>query len=497
VFNKQLNRQCNRDSKYPALHEYQKVGALFLASNKRAILGDVMGLGKTVQSIAALSHLDNARAIVLCPASVKFQWVREVEKFSDFKAIAIDGDKQKRMGIYGQVANYDIVVINYELLYSDYDTVMELSPQFNVLIADEAQKLKNHDTVIHKMVRGTKRASKGGKVYKGFHQEYMWFLTGTPIENSPMDLFNLMNILDSRVFTSVWHFRRRHVVFGKFNNIVGWQNYEEITRKISPYILRRTIKDVSVELPEAIVSDTTVPMNDDQYNIYEVLRSDFRRCIEMLREGHPMDERMTNRMRTIMTTMMLVADSPELLYISESKYAQKVIRKAQVTPNNKPSPKVEWICDHIESLIENNKNAQAVVFTRSSKFMNIVRRELEGRKITCTTLSGDMNTKSRQESIDTFTSGEVSVFISTEAGSRGINLQCAATLINADIPWNPAVLEQRNGRIVRIGSKHEHAFIYNLYSVDSIDERIRQIVYEKKVTISEILDTDILSQFAS
>jgi SNF2 family DNA or RNA helicase len=166
--------------------------------------------------------------------------------------------------------------------------------------------------------------------------------------------------------------------------------------------------------------------------------------------------------------------------MSDSGFAKKLVKSLKPTKTElKKSAKLEWLEDFVREGLENNGDEQFVIFTRSEKFLRLISERLSFT--TVVTLSGDMGAAEREASRLIFTQGDAHVFVLTDAGSRGLNLQCASTLINADVPWNPAVLDQRNGRIIRLGSKHDHVRIINLYSRDSIDERIRDVIYRKSL----------------
>jgi SNF2 family DNA or RNA helicase len=470
-------------------YPYQWLGANFLMQKKRAMIADEMGLGKTMQAIVAFRMLKEkdpkARAVIFTPASLKFQWAGEIERFTDMNAVVVHGDSGARDEIYKQISydkSIDIVIINYELMYYDYMTITELvNTMCNVMILDEAQKVKNWDAQISKMFKGKKATKKDPSEYAGLRSEYIWLLTGTPLENSPDELFNLFSLIDPEILGNYWAFRKNHIVLGRFNQQIGVKYKDRIHAKIAPYMLRRKVSEVEQNFPEVRYDDILLDMEPFQARCHELIREDM---LDMMSKGDTSDDVIMGRL----ALLAMVANSPELLTLSESKFARKLIK--ELKPPMKEltkSPKLDWIEDYVKEMLSNDAKAQVVVFSRSEKFCRLILERLK-KHGEVRMLSGSMDAEERELSKQSFVRGEAIAFVSTEAGSRGLNLQCAGSLINADIPWNPATLAQRNGRIIRLGSSHDHVRIINLCSRDSIDERIRRVIYDKSALADQIIE---------
>lgn len=459
---------------------YQWVGGNFLYKKKKAMIADEMGLGKTMQAIVAfmLYKRDhpNARAIVFCLSSLKAQWVSEISKFTSLSATYIDGNKKQRAKQYDDFVNNDIdmLAINYELMYHDYETILELvKGNCNVLILDEAQKIKNWKSKISNMFIGNDE-------YEGLKAECVWLLTGTPIENNPEELFNLFKFIDPKVLGNFFAFRNRYRVLGRFNQPLGCKNQAELHNRISPYMMRRRIKDVSNEFPEVMYSNVYLPMSPMQARMHEATRIQLQAMIE--------SNASSEAKQGMLSILMSIANSPELLTMSDSWMAKKLLRELKPKKTElQKSEKLEWIVNYVKEMLANDINAQVVIFTRSARFLELIVKALE-KICVCVVLKGDMDAEAREASRVDFVNGKATAFVSTDAGSRGLNLQVANTLINADLPWNPAILQQRNGRIIRLGSSHSNVRIINLYSVGSIDERIGEVIYNKQLISDQIID---------
>ncbi len=487
-------------------YPFQWVGANFLVHIKRGILADQMGLGKTLSAIAAIllarKDMPNARTVVFCPASLKYQWLSEIQRFTDLRAIVIDGTPKQREKLYADFLDTeaDIMIVNYELLYQDYNIISGFVNDYcDIMIMDEAQKIKNWKSKISSMFKGLTVKNKETKeievVYGGFQTEYLWMLTGTPMENSPEELFNLFSVIDPDILGNFWAFRNRYIILGSFKQVLGYKNHAELHARIAPYMLRRKRNEVEVEFPSESYSDITLSMTPFQARIHEVIRATIDEMLhtqdftdisadELDAEHADDSDAMVGRI----ALLMAVADSPELLTTSSSALAANILGRLRHTQSElTASPKLDWIEDYVRDLLDDDVANKVVIFTRSTKFQQLIVKRLSGFAWV-TTISGDMNAKGREESRLAFTEGGANVLVSTDAGARGLNLQVASTLINADVPWNPAMLEQRNGRIIRIGSQHDRVRLINLYSKDSIDERIRQVIYNKVSTFNLIIE---------
>lgn len=472
-------------------YPYQWIGSSFLYKRKKAMIADQMGLGKSLQALISFLLLkrDNhgARAVIFCPASLKYQWASEIQKFTNLRSTVIDGDKDTRFAQYvGQPDGSDILIINYELMYHDYDLIKAIvNDMVDVMILDEAQKVKNWKAEISKMFKGHEEKDKETKevtqVYEGLHTKYVWMLTGTPMENNPDEIFNLFTLIDPDILGAFWAFKQKHIILGKFNNVLGYKNLDKLHQKLSPHMIRRRICDVDQEFPEVRYESVVLDMQPLQRRLHEVIREDLLR---LLQSGNASDELIQGRI----SLLMMVANSPELLSMSESKFARGMVKAVGAKPSElKDSPKLTWLEDFIKETLSEAPDTKFVVFTRSEKFMRLINDRLL-KFTTTTTLSGSMDALSREESKIRFVDGDSHVFISTDAGAKGLNLQVASILINVDVPWNPAVLEQRGGRIVRLGSMHKRAHIINLLSKDSIDERIQQALYLKSSNIQLVVE---------
>lgn len=470
-------------------YPFQIVGASFLHDIKCGVLADDMGVGKTVQAIAAIHRLWKEgkvnKVLVICPSSVKYQWVNEVEKFTYHKAIAIDGSPQQRKQQMEQFAHGDtylFAITSYELVRNDVDQLREI--QVDAIVADEVHRIKNY-------------ATKVSQALKQLDAPYKFGLTGTPIQNKADEVYSIFEWINPMVFGTYWGFRRRYVAtaekFGKRNVPIGYKNLGELRRRVGSYMLRRLAKDVAQDLPEIVYNTYRIPMTPEQQRLQDAIYEDVRELLDEIREfyqhqsgqsiesEHPKE----NQMLGFINLLLAVSDSPDLLRMSDSG----MVKRYQALLDQKSkSPKLdelEVICrEQIES-----GNKKIVIFTQFARMQQLIVKRLEEKIGRCVIINGTMKPADRQAAIDQFWyNDEVYFLVATDAANYGINLQCANMLINVDLPWNPAVEAQRAGRIRRIGSQFNTVRVINLITEGGIDERIEQALYRKRQLASQIVE---------
>lgn len=517
--------QQERPQPYP----YQAQGAEFLYKTKRALLADEVGLGKTPQALIAaervLSDIQSSRpgmrglAIVLCDASTKLQWAREAERFTSLKPAVVGGTKKQRYAIYNRVDEYDLLIANYELVRQDpalqelmigtqallrklnyrfrrlrderkkqkildslEDLVYDPIPAADLLILDEAQRVKNYKTELFTYAR-----------WASEEVPYVFLLSATPLENNLDELYTLFRLIDPNILgADPEKFRREYMVIGRFGQKTGEKRWKwpELHRKVKPYMLRRTRKDVGLELPSVQIFQ--VPLEPTR------LQLDLNRALwDELELAYEQRYRYPDKPMGVMSLMVSVADHPGLLLLSGSSIAKRLVSELKV-PRNPASPKVEWVRDHIWARLRDNPESKVVIFSSFERMVTLLAeaceeavrealriRDAAGKVVR---LTGAENQTQRDQAVRAFTEGDALVFLATEAGGRGLNLQVADTLINVDLPWNPSRVVQRIGRIRRIGSPFTDLRIYNLITEGTIDERIASVHMEKGSLFRHVID---------
>ncbi|MGG1071274.1 DEAD/DEAH box helicase [Priestia megaterium] len=465
-------------------YEFQQQGISFLAHVGSGIIGDDMGLGKTVQTMGAAHMLWKQgkvkKVLVICPSSLKYQWSSEIDKFLGHKNIVIDGKntKEKKNAFLKFInGSYLFGIANYELVRNMADMMKEF--HYDVIIADEAHRLKNKESQTYKAI-------------KSLPSTYRFASTGTPLQNNVEELYALMEWVQPGLLGKITEFRKKYIVyaskFGRRYVPIGPKRLGELRRIISPYMLRRLKKDVAKDLPPMIFHRRDVEMNNDQSALYNKIQEDFLALLEELssqqvngrydEEGNWVEEKRKKEDQVLGYLYMMVASSDHPLLLTMggggmSKHYQNLI------PEKVKSPKLNELVDICKERIESGVQ-KIVIFTQFAKMQSLIVEELS--KIgKVAVLNGAMSSAQRQEQLVTFKDDpDYKFFILTDAGNYGLNIQFANTLINYDSPWNPAVFEQRAGRVHRIGSTHNVVDIISLVTLGTIDEKIQETLEEKR-----------------
>jgi len=437
--------------------KHQEDGIKFLMKNKKCILADDMGLGKTYQSIVAALESGAERVLIICPSSLKINWMREVQNFCDDVSIIT--------GTYWDPARFTI--INYDILknfhtvkeknkeYEDWELRREIA-DFNpdLLILDEAHYIKNHKS---------KRGAILKDLSKNFSCERVWLLTGTPIANRPMDYYNLLSIIDSPITNNWVHYAKTYcegMRFRKGGKYVwvtkGASNLDELASKTKRTILRRKKEDV-LDLPEKLI--TPVYLELENVDGYKSVWEDYlsKRKLEG-KKGNPARDLVE---MTLLRTFIAMETVP-------------------------------YSIEKAEEALELNK--KVIIFCNFNGEMDAFNRHF-GNKAVC--VRGGMSDKQKQLSVDRFQEDDsCKVFVGQiKAAGVGLTLTKAEIVIMNSLDWVPGNHEQAEDRAYRIGQK-ETVNIYYMLMDDTIDTLVWDILNEKKKIIGTIMgEDDIINEF--
>jgi superfamily II DNA or RNA helicase len=433
------------------LYPYQMRGALFLACRGRAILGDDMGLGKTVQTLAAVELLVRERGIervlVVAPASVKYQWETEIRKYTGRAVQIIDGTVPERRGLYRQPTFYRL--INYEIAVRDLDELNAWQP--DLIVLDEAQRIKNW---VAKTTRAVKR----------LRSRYAFVLTGTPLENKLEELYSIVQFVDDRRLGPAFQFLHDHRLLDENGKLLGYRNLDKIREKLTPILLRRTREEVLSQLPARTDTTVYVEMADAQRGPY----AEHSHTLARLLQKKYLTEIDRRRILASITNLRMLCDSTFLL-----------------DQQTKVSPKLEELEELLRELLFSGPH-KVVIFSQWETMLRLAAEVVEKLGAGFAVLHGGIPGKERRGLLERFREdGDCRVFLSTDAGGTGLNLQAADTVINLEVPWNPAVLEQRIARVHRMG-QHRPVQVFNLVMRDSIEERVLRTLAVKRSLFTEI-----------
>lgn len=440
------------------LFPYQKEGVRFAFRAGKSIIADEMGLGKTIQALSTAELMRKEgmveTVLVVCPTSLKYQWKREIERLTKGKSVMVmEGDHLARRQAYNESAAYKIV--SYNSLCNDIKILGSVST--DILIMDEVQRLKNWNTQIAKAMRRVV-------------SNYSVILSGTPLENKLEELFSIAELADQYCLGPYYQFKENYIVTDNNGRTIGYKGLNEVGNKLSGVMIRRRKKDVALQMPERRDMNLFVPMTEEQRNMHEDYKTILARLLQKWNHYHFLSEQDRQRLLLTLSKMRMVCDSS---YILDQK--------------TRFDTKVGELRNILTSLLSSPEE-KVVVFSQWERMTRLVARELDDMGIAYAYLNGSIPSEKRRNLVSDFTdNADIRVFLSTDAGSTGLNLQAAATIINIDLPWNPAVLEQRIARIFRIGQK-KNIQVINLIAPDSIEEQMVGKLRFKSSMFEGVLD---------
>jgi len=440
-----------------SLYPYQREGVLFAARAGRSLIADDMGLGKTIQAIGACEVLARAsgaeRVLVVCPTSLKYQWKREIETFCDRSAVVVEGLSAPRAALYAAEAFFKIV--NYDVVHRDLEAIRRWQP--DVILLDEAQRIKNWNT---------RRA----KSIKKLDSKYAIVLTGTPLENRLEELHSIVEFVDRFRLGPMFRFLAEHQRTDDNGRVVGYRNLDRIGRTLEPVLIRRTKKQVLQQLPERLDKNYFVPMTAEQMVHHEENREIVAKIAAKWRRFGFLPEADQRRLMIALQNMRMSCNSTYLLdrqtdYGVKADEMVAVLQEAFERPNDKAVVFSQWLGTH-EILLDRLKSA----------------------KLGYVLFHGRIASKDRRTLIQQFREDpDCRIFLSTDAGGVGLNLQNAATVVNMDLPWNPAVLDQRVGRVHRLG-QHRPVRVVNFVSQGTIEHSMLSVLSFKQSMFAGVLD---------
>ncbi len=450
-----------------SLFPYQEEGILFATKAGRSVLADDMGLGKTIQAItwAVLlqKYLHTQKVVIVCPTSLKYQWKSEIEKFTDGNTVTvIEGNPLVRQELYKNDQSY-FIIVSYHIAGNDWAYINQM--QADAVILDEAQRIKNWKTKISQNI-------------KRLRSPYSLVLTGTPLENKIDELYSLVQYVNPFLLGSLQQFLSAHSVRDPLTGkATGYTGLNEIGSKLSGIMLRRTKKEVLKQLPSRMDKNLFVPMTPKQSEIHEECKNSVASLMDKWGRFGFLSEEDRQRLMNMLNMMRMVCDTT---YIIDQKTNHQT--------------KLDELFNILDELFE-MEDEKVVIFSQWERMTRLVAEELKTRKIGFEYLHGGIPGKHRESLFKNFNNDpQCKVFLSTDAGGVGLNLQAAANLINLDIPWNPAVLEQRIGRIYRMGQK-KNVSITNLVAQGTIEHKMLTTLKFKSEVAAGILDNGADSIF--
>jgi len=462
------------------LHPYQEDGAIFLARRGRAFLADDMGLGKTLQAIVATLLMRRTagikKTLVVCPASLKHQWAREIEKACGETARVVEGSRTMRASAYRRWKHV-FLILNYELALRDLDAVRAAKAELVVL--DEAQRIKNWET-------------KTAKAIKELQSPFAFVLTGTPLENRLSELHSLVEFLNPRALGPRWRLLPFHAVSEPGGKIVAYEALDLLRSRLSGFFLRRERSEVLDQLPPRTDNVFWTEMTPAQLRPY---RRHARKVAALLAQNRPLKTAEVRLLLQALTSMRILCNAWAQYEWDRAEPRLKGAPTEDVDLRWIQSPKLEEFSHVLDDLLE-RPGAKVLVFSQWERLLrlahHVVKPLLDRRGDRATVFHGGLDARARTQMIDQFRTDETTrVLFSTDAGGLGLNLQDAASVVvNLEVPWNPAVLEQRIGRVHRMGQR-KSVQVLHFVTRGAIEERVRQVVENKKALFDGLLVDEV------
>jgi len=441
------------------LYPYQREGALFACRAGRCLLADEMGLGKTVQAIAAAeimaTHAGVARVLIVCPTSLKHQWEREIGRFVAGRSVqVVGGFRARREQQFSAPSFYKIV--NYDTVAHDLDLIRNWAPDLVVL--DEAQRIKNWQT---RTARSVKKVS----------SPYAIVLTGTPLENRLEELVSIVEFVDPHRLGPTFRLLHDHQVReDDTGRVIGYRDLDRIGQTLRPILLRRRKAEVLDQLPSRLEKRFFVPMRPEQQRHHDENREAVARLVAKWRRSHFLSEADQRRLMSALQNMRMACDSTYLL-------------DGTTDVGDKPDEIATLLGDVLEE-----PGVKVVVFSQWVRMLDLLARRCLKRGWEHVLFHGRVEGSRRGGLVDRFREDpRCRVFLSTDAGGVGLNLQHASVVVNADLPWNPAVVEQRIGRVHRLGQSRPVRVVH-FVAPGTIEEGILSILGFKQSLFAGVLD---------
>ena len=432
------------------LYPYQKAGFSWLSYMSHeahgCILGDEMGLGKTLQIISLLlsrHESGHSTSLVIAPASLLENWKREIEKFAPSLSVDIHHGSD-RTGRWKALITYDVVVLSYST--ANHDLGMLRMNTWDVLVLDEAQSIKNPDSLTSQTVKDIPHA-------------FGIAVSGTPFENHVLDVWSIMEFVEPAVFGE-----RRYFSETYSDDPGGAAKLEPC---LTPFLLRRTVKEVASELPPRIESSIPLPLSPDEAEAYEQIRA---QCLE---EVEPARATLSS-----LTKLRMFCTHPSLVGVYGNDPEET-------------SVKYQYLCLLIGKVAQ--KNEKSLVFTSYTKMIEILRTDLSKRfALPVYVINGEVPIEKRQPIIDEFSnvSGPAVLVLNPVAAGTGLNITAATNVIHYNPEWNPAKEDQATARAYRRGQT-QPVRIFKLYYVDTVEEAIfERMELKREMAKAAVVGTD-------
>lgn len=469
-------------------YDYQKEYVHFGSNNDNALFLAGTGAGKTFIAITLYNELKlagkvNNPGIIVVPASLKYQWTKEVSKFSDLVAHSIDTPSKMKKKFDAQFEDCDLLICNYETLKNKTVSEKLLDMNLEFMLIDEVQALGNY------------KSARSKAIYQFNDLQYKYGMTATPITRDPSNLFGIFNFINPDVFKSHGKFASNYLIYRSYGQVSGVKNVDHLKAQIKPYVFMKAEEEIASQLPELIITPIYCTMSTKAKKINDKIMIDLKVAKDA---AEAIENKITNpkvlennadylrykaQILAYQTFAQELADDPRLLGMSESNMSKNY------NVDDLDSPKLTVLLELIEQIIDADETV--CIFTKYERMQRILTNEIQKhfKNIDVAYLNGSMNSEERYEQAYTkFQDSEnCKVLIMTEAGQAGVSLSKCKNLIEYDLADSYAGMIQRHGRVKRADSVSKISNVYQIILEESYDEIALKIINKKQKYDNDII----------
>lgn len=443
------------------LRDYQKDGVKWLYTLYKCdlggILADEMGLGKSLQTICFIKQVlfekKDAKIMIVCPTSLIYNWKKEFDKFGSLlKYVVVADSKAKRLQVINDFDKYNIFITSYGLIRNDNDEYENRN--FEVCIIDEAQAIKNYQAGMTREIKKIKARTKIA-------------LTGTPLENSILEIWSIFDFIMPGYLSSVHRFREIYGIHDVDDDSLS--KLTDLNYQIKPFILRRKKIDVISDLPDKIEDNIYLDLPNKQRKLYlSVLKDSEREFNELIKSQGFVKARF--KVLQLLMKLRQICVDPNILF---NNY-------------NGESIKMEKLLETVTNYVQDGH--KILIFSSFKMVIDRVKNMFDNNGISSYMIAGDVKSKNRMELVDKFNNDDTNCFLITlKSGGTGLNLTSADVVIHLDIWWNPQVENQATDRTHRIGQTKKVSVI-KFITRGTIEEKIIELQNKKKILSDSLID---------
>lgn len=493
------------------LRPYQVEAVDAIVERRSLLLAMIMGSGKTATAISAVRQLRRLRqvdhGVVFALKSTLGQWEREIHTWDPRASVqVISGTKKQRVAGFRRAHRFNWNITNYETLVNDWNEIKQYLPT-DFCVADEATMLKGFSA---KRTRRAKALAKQTPVRIA--------LTGQPIENRPEELFSLMEWVDPEILGPFPKFDRTFVVRDAWGKPRSYRNLSLITQRLGPAMFRRSREDIAQWLPDLVELDVPVTLDPAAWALHEFVRKDLSVAIDAAiaagsgggfdlaahyGRGQSQDSKgLMGQVMTRMLAMRMLSSHPHLLLLSAdnfdspisnagSQYASDLKAAGLLDNMPKTNAKFDALVEHVDEILAEDPRNKVVVFSTFKPTVAMMGAALAKLGHHWVRITGDVGAAERDRNIQRFNSDpDCRIFLSSDAGAYGVDLNKGSHVINFDLPWSAGALAQRVARIDRTNSAFDSITVEYMFGADTIEDRMLRMLRQKQAVSRAFVDGD-------